>query len=134
MPAQRNGRTRRTSSVRLVFTRRLEAHAQAAVDVPAVELCPAVDRPAAIGGLARANQRIESRLAYAAEILAIDEQADAAELALGQHADDHVRLRRGAERVFFHALHAGVVDLDADATDVLALPHADDPGAVTRRE
>ena len=91
-----------------------------------------VHRPSARSG--RAQQRIPSRLPHARQVLAVDEQPHPPELPLREQAENHVRLADGSIRILFEPLRAGVVPLDPDAADILRFPHADDAGAVPRRQ
>ena len=83
---------------------RLEAEADAAVDVAAFERRPGIDRPASIGRASRANERMPPRLPHAGQVLAVDEQPQPPELLLGEQADNHVRLAAVGIRVLFEAL------------------------------
>src|SRR6185295_48427 len=91
-------------------------------------------RPAAISGARWANERVPPRLSDPAEILAVDEQTETPEPALGKKPDNRIRHATLPVRVLFQRLPAGVVKLDADTADVFAFPHAHDTGTVTRSQ
>ena len=79
----------------------------------------------------RSNES-QRRLPHVGDVLGVDEQAPTAEPPLAQQADDDVGTRHRAVGIHLEPLLARVVDLEADAAGVLALPHADQSGAVTR--
>ena len=115
------------------------AHDQNATRTPPLNTRPSsgaqastVQRPSARAS--RPQQRVPARLADVGHVLGVDEDAPAAEALLGQQTDDDIGSRLVAVRVHVEALQPGVVDLDADATGVLILPHAHQPGAVPGRE
>src|SRR5688572_29080479 len=90
-----------------------EPHAHAAVDVSPFERRPRINRPAAVRGSCRAEQRIPSRLPDTGEILAVDEKSQWPELFLPEKADDHVGLADAAIGILFEALLPRVVPLDS---------------------
>src|SRR5690606_7130045 len=101
-----------------------ERHPQAAIDRPSFERGPRVDGPAAIGRAVGAQERVPAALTYAGQVLAVDEDAQRAELAFDQQAENDVGLAGRRIRVLDETLAASEVQLDAGAADVFALPHA----------
>ena len=110
------------------FYRRSEEDADSAIDDPPVERRPRVNGPATVGGAAGTNQWIPPRLSHTGKVLAVHENPQPPELPLCEQTDDRVRSTQVAERILFEPLDAGVVQLDADAPDILALPHPDQAG------
>src|SRR6185369_1454532 len=68
------------------------------------------------------------------EILHVHEELERTDRVLGKEAEQDVRLGFSAERVVFQTLIPGVVALDAEASDLLFLPHPDESEALARRQ
>ena len=81
------------------------------------------------------DQRMPFRLPDAGEVLAVDEQPHPPELTFAEQADGSRTARfQSAYGLTSRRCAPGVIHLDADAADVFLLPHADQAGAVARRE
>ena len=65
----------------------LKSDSHSSVYHSAIEWRPCIDRPPAVHGLFRANQRIPVRLSHAAEIFSIDEQPNPTEAPFDQRAE-----------------------------------------------
>jgi len=65
----------------------LETDPNASVYHSTIEWRPGIDRPPAVHGLLRTNQRIPFRLSDTAEILGVDEQSHATEASLDKPAE-----------------------------------------------
>src|SRR5687767_11875986 len=111
-----------------------ECHAEAGIDGAPVQRSPGVHGPAAVGGARLTKQRIPSRLSDVREVLAVDEQPEAAEAPLGQQPDNHVGLAHVAVWIDLEPLSSGEVHLDANPAGVLRFSHRHDAGAMPRRE
>src|SRR6185295_17174213 len=68
------------------------------------------------------------------EIFGVDEQPQPAEAALDEPAEQQVGCALGSVGVVVEALTAGEVRFEPDSAEILPLPHADQPDAVTWRE
>src|SRR5688500_1443091 len=113
---------------------RLELHANATVDVAALERRPGINGHAAVHAALWKRERMPLRLPHAGQIFAVDEEAQPPELSLREDAGDDVRLAAIRIRVRLEALRSGVVQLDADASAAISFPHRDEPAAVARRQ
>src|SRR5688500_2938633 len=107
-----------------------ESQPDTSVDIASFQRRPCVDRPPAVGGARRADQRNPARLPNARQILPVHEQPDASQLPLGEQPDDCVWPTRFPEGVVFESLFTRVVKLQTDAPDILTFPHAHNPGGV----
>src|SRR5688500_19221677 len=104
-----------------------------AIDIPPLLRLPLVGGDAAVGGGGGAQDRVPFRLPRPGEVLAVDEETEAPEPALGQQANDDVRFAVRAEGIRLQALRAGVVPLEADPPRALPLGDRDDAGRVDRK-
>src|SRR5206468_5747061 len=80
------------------------------------------------------DERFPSRLPDVGQVLAVDEQKDAADLPRHQNAEHAVRPALRAEWIGLQALRARVEPFDAEAPGAFPFPGCVETDAVTRRQ
>src|SRR5262249_61036418 len=114
--------------------RRSELDSHAGVFHTSIERRPGVNRPPAVDVARGPQHRIPVGLFDVREILAIDEEEQAAEATTRQHAENAIRRALSPIGICFETLTAGVVPLDGQVPNLAEVPGAVDAGRVPRRQ